>query len=163
MNTTGTNKGGWNDSAMRKFINETLYPAMDPKWRNLIAQSITLASAGNQTQTIVRSVDRLRIPSHAEVGFDVNAVPYTNEISPDAQEKTFRLFTDNNSRIKRTFNGTGAASPWWLRSADAASASAFRNVNNNGNNNSNNANNNNGVCLGSYLSRPSRRKQKAVK
>ena len=148
MNTTGTNKGGWNDSAMRKFINETLYPAMDPKWRNLIAQSITLASAGNQTQTIVRSVDRLRIPSHAEVGFDVNAVPYTNEISPDAQEKTFRLFTDNNSRIKKTFNGTGAASTWWLRSADAASASAFRFVNTNGTSNSIGAYIGIGVCLG---------------
>ena len=148
MNTTNVNKGGWNDSAMRKYINETLYPNMDPKWRNLITPSITLASAGSQSSNIVRSTDYLRIPSHAEVGFDVNAIPYKNEISPDAAEVTFRLYTDNNSRIKKMFNGTGAATNWWLRSADAASASAFRVVLSSGYNSSANATLSNGVCLG---------------
>ena len=128
MNTTSTNVGGWNERALRKWLNEVFYKQMPPQWRNLITPSITLASAGNQSATIVESTDYLRIPSHAEVGFDVAAVPYKNEISADAAEVTFTLYTDNNSRIKKTFNGEGAAQNWWLRSADAGGAAAFRYV-----------------------------------
>ena len=133
MNTTNTNVGGWDACALRKWLNETFFPQMPPKWRNLITPSITLASAGNQSATIVESIDYLRIPAHAEVGFDVAAVPYKNEISADAAEITFSLYTDNNSRIKKTFNGEGAAQYWWLRSADAGGAVAFRHVGNYGN------------------------------
>ncbi len=155
MNTTNTNVGGWDSCAMRTWLNETFFKAMAPNWRNLIAPSITLASAGNRSSNITASTDYLRLPSHAEMGFDVNAVPYVNEINADAAEVTFTLYTDNNSRIKKTFNGDGAAQYWWLRSAEPGGAVAFRNVNNNGNANNNNASNRYGVCLGSYLFRPS--------
>ena len=47
------------------------------------------------------------------------------------------------------------AQNWWLRSAHAASATNFMNVNNNGNSNNNNAANGWFWCVGFLQSRPS--------
>lgn len=148
MNTTNTNVGGWDACALRNWANDTFFKAMSPQWRNLIASSITLASAGNQTSTIVESTDFLRIPSRAEVGFNVSDVPYCNEVSADAAEKTFSLYTDDKSRIKKTFNGEGEARVWWLRSADAGSSAAFAGVYGNGYSYAWAASNSGSVCLG---------------
>ena len=148
MNATNTNVGGWDSCELRTWLNNTFYRALPAWWRNLIASSITLANAGNQSSVITRSTDYLRIPSRAEVGHDVNAVPYKNEVSTDASEVTFSLFTDNNSRIKKTFNGDGSAQNWWLRSAYAGAATQFCNVISYGNASNYNASNSNGVCVG---------------
>lgn len=148
MNTTNTNVGGWNSSNMRKWLNETLFKALPPQWRNLISASYTLASAGNQSAEIIKSIDYMRIPSQSEVGFDINAVPYKNEVSTMASEVTFSQYTDNNSRIKKTYNGEGSAQNWWLRSAEASSSSAFRGVYGNGNANTINASGSYFVCAG---------------
>ena len=61
---------------------------------------------------------------------------------------TFALFTDNNSRIKKTYNGTGSASYWWLRSPEASGSSSFAYVTNGGTSNSNGASNSYGVAFG---------------
>ena len=148
MNSTNTNVGGWDACALRKWLNETLYPALEPRWRNFIALSDTLASAGSQSAEILTSQDRLRIPAQAEVGFDVAAVPYKDEISAEAKEVTFSCYTDNSSRIKKTFNGEGAAQNWWLRSADPGGAVAFRAVYSYGSSATSTANNSYGVCVG---------------
>lgn len=148
MNTSNTNVGGWDSTALRKWLNGTFYKGLQPQWRNLIAEAITLANAGNQTSDITESNDFLRIPSRAEVGFNVNDVPYTNEVASEAAEKTFSLYTDNNSRIKKTFNGEGEARWWWLRSADAGSSTSFAAVYYYGYSNPNNASYSYGVCVG---------------
>jgi len=148
VNPTNNNTGGWDKSELRTWMNETLFKAMPSHWRQMIVESITLASAGAQSATIVSSKDHLRIPSHVEVGFDVSAVPYVNEIDSSAAEKTFSQYTDNNSRIKKQFNGGGSAQWWWLRSADAGGAVVFRAVFAHGTSLTGNADNTNGVCVG---------------
>ena len=148
MNTSDTNVGGWDACALREWMNNTLFRAMASHWRALISQSYTLASAGNKTSTIVKSADYLRIPAHAEVGFDVSAVPYKDEISTDASEKTFSVFTNNASRTFKNYYGEGTAQAWWLRSADSGSASSFRLVGTGGTAYYYTAPTNNGVCVG---------------
>ena len=54
------------------------------------------------------------------------AVPYKNEVDAEADNLTFAVFTDNNSRIRKTFNAEGSAVTWWLRSPDPSSAANFR-------------------------------------
>ncbi len=148
MNSSNTNVGGWDSASLRKWLNETFFKGLPPQWRNLIVESITLSNAGNQTSNIVESNDFLRIPSRAEVGFNVNDVPYTNEVASEAAEKTFILYTDHNSRIKKTFDGEGEARYWWLRSADAGSSTNFAYVDNNGRSYASNASISGGVCVG---------------
>ena len=133
MNQTNTNVGGWDKSEGRQWLNEQIFPnVFPPHWRSLIAKSKTLASEGNLSANILTSVDYLRIPSYAEVGFGINDVPYKNEISATAKEKAFSQYVDSNSRIKKTFNGEGTAQSWWLRSPWASDAIYFAYVNGNG-------------------------------
>ena len=149
MNSSNTNVGGWDTCAMRTWLNGTLFREMPSHWRQLIAQSVTLANAGNKTSTITRSSDYLRIPAHAEMGFDTTAIPYSTEIDSNANEVTFSQYTSNASRIKKNYYGTGTAQNWWLRSADSGSATNFRYVTNNGGNaNIYGASTSYGVCFG---------------
>ena len=148
MNSSNTNAGGWDSCALRTWMNNTLYPKLPVFWRNLIAQSVTKANAGSQSSNITDSLDYLRIPSYMEVGFGSSTVPYNGEADSEAKEKVFSVYTSNASRIKKTFNNTGTAQGWWLRSADAGSSSYFRYVNTNGTSNSHTASNSYGVCVG---------------
>ena len=148
MNGSNTNTGGWDSSAMRTWLNGTLYRGAPSHWRALISQAYTLASAGAKTSTIKRSADYFRIPAHAEMGFDTSAIPYCDEVSSNASEVTFSVYTSNASRIKKNYYGGGTAQYWWTRSADSGSATHFRNVNNGGDGNSTNASTSYGVCVG---------------
>ena len=148
MNTTNTNVGGWDACALRTWLNSTFKNAMPITLRNLVKKSITLANAGNQSSEIIASEDWYRILSTAEVRFDTTAVPYKNEVSSNAAEIAFDQYTDNNSRIKKTYNGEGSAQNYWTRSAESGGAVAFRFVYANGYPNSGNASNSYGVCVG---------------
>ncbi|MBQ2396102.1 MAG: hypothetical protein II304_03540 [Bacteroidales bacterium] len=139
MNTGNTNSGGWNGCSMRTWLNGTMINALPVMLRDMIESVQVLASAGTQSAEIVTSVDKLFLFSEAEVGSSTSAVPYMNEVSANAETKTFSLLTTTSSRIKKTFNGTGSAQNWWLRSPDASSTTHFRIVNYNGSINSTSA------------------------
>lgn len=148
MNSTSTNAGGWPATALRKWLNETLYPTLPPFWRALIKKVTILSSVGETSSDIVSSEDYLYLMSHAEVGFDTSAIPYVNEVDADADNVAFACYTDNNSRIKKYYNGTGSAFTWWLRSPWSSSSSAFAVVGGNGNSYYVNASNSYGVAPG---------------
>lgn len=132
MNSSNSNAGGWDSSDMRTYLNDKVFPALPRKWKAMIKTVEVLASEGGTSATIVTSEDKLFLFSRAEVGFNTTAVPYSIEVDPDAEELTFSIFTDNNSRIRKTYNGTGTAGDWWLRSPDASSAANFCDVGANG-------------------------------
>lgn len=148
MNSTNTNAGGWPATEARDIDNNTIFPAL-PRWiRMLIPKVIVLSSAGATKADIVSSQDYLFRFSHAEVGFDVSSVPYCNEVDADAESVQLPIFTDNSSRIRKTYNGTGSAVTWWLRSPDPGSSTTFRIVSSGGNAYTNTAANGNSVVLG---------------
>ncbi|MBQ8558560.1 MAG: hypothetical protein IJ439_01035 [Tyzzerella sp.] len=148
INSTNINTGGWEASEMRTWLNETMFEALPTIWKSMIESVQVLASIGGQSATIATTIDKLFLFSASEVGFDTAAVPYKNEIDADAEAMQFTLFTDNNSRIKKTFNGEGSAVYWWLRSADASSSTYFRYVYSGGTAGSIGATNTNSVCFG---------------
>ena len=117
---------------MRTWLNETIFAALPRQWQSMIKIVQVRSSIGDTKADISTSNDRLFLLSRAEVGFNVNDVPYKDEVDPDAENVIFALFTDNNSRIKKTYNGTGSASHWWLRSPEASSSSSFAGVYANG-------------------------------
>ena len=148
MNPTNDNTGSWPASEMRDWLNNTLFPALPPFWRSIIAQVQVLSSAGNMSGSIVSSSDHLFLLSQAEVGFNAGDVPYTDEVDSGAAAKTFGVFTDNNSRIRKTFNGAGTANNWWLRSPYPSDATYFMYVHSNGNSYSYPASSTHGVAPG---------------
>ena len=148
MNSSNINTGGWPPCEMRTWLNETIFAALPRQWQSMIKVVQVRSSAGNTSADIVTSNDKLFLLSRAEVGFNTDAVPYKNEVDPDAENVTFALFTDNNSRIKKTYNGEGSASWWWLRSPEASSSSAFAIVHGTGYSSYYNASYSNGVAFG---------------
>jgi hypothetical protein len=88
-----------------------------------------MSSIGDTKADISTSEDKIFLLSQAELGWNTTEVPYKNEVDADAENVTFALFTDNNSRIKKTYNGEGTATTWWLRSPVASSSSHFCAVN----------------------------------
>jgi hypothetical protein len=151
MNSTNTNTTSWKDCSMRNFLSTTVYNALPQQWKALIKQVNVLTSAGGTSETIITTQDKLFLLSYAEVGFGVNEVPYKNEIDASAEQKTFAIFTDNNSRIRKTYNGEGAATGWWLRSPGAAISTYFCGVYNGGSPNGSNASGSYGVAFGFCL------------
>ena len=87
---------------------------------------VVLSSVGETKADIVQSEDWLYLRSHAEMGWDTSAVPYKNEVDAKAEEIALTVYTDNNSKIKKYYNGTGTAAAWWLRSPEASGSTAFR-------------------------------------
>ena len=148
MNTSNTNSGGWPATAMRTWLNETLYNELPMFWRCLIKQVNVLSSKGASSAEIVSSADYLYLMSQNEVGFNLDQAPYAGEVDSNAENVTFTLYTDNNSRIKKTYNGTGSASNWWLRSPASGSSTGFTSVTGSGASANGNANNINGVAPG---------------
>ncbi len=129
MNTSSnTNVGGWPETTMRKWLNETMLYNLPTVWRNVIKSVQVLSSAGNTSASIVTSIDKLFLFSQAEVGFNKSDVPYCNEVAEGAESVQFPIFTDNASRIKKPYNGTGTAAYWWLRSPVASSSTYFAGV-----------------------------------
>ena len=149
MNSANVNTGGWASSLMRTYLNETIFPELPYIWRAIIQEVQVMSSIGDTKATISTSIDKLFLFSQAEVGFNSSDVPYVNEVDASATNVTFTLFTDNNSRIKKYYNGTGSASYWWLRSPVSSSSSNFCSVISNGSSYSNHgASTSNGVAFG---------------
>ena len=149
MNSSNTNVGGWPDTAMRSWLNTTMINNLPTVWRNVIKPVRVLSSAGQTSANIVTSIDKLFLFSQAEVGFQTTEVPYSNEVDAGADNKTFTLFTSNNSRIKKTYNGTGTASSWWLRSPLSSNTAYFMGVGSSGgSHNDYSATYSFGVCFG---------------
>lgn len=123
MNTTNTNIGGWNDSAMRQFCNGRVYDAFPTEWRSIIKQVQIPSTAGNMSRDIVYSKDYVYLPSYVEV-FNTIEDPYASE------GKVIAFFNTDADRIK-TMNGT--ASIWYLRSADVSYNNYFKTVSMQGN------------------------------
>lgn len=116
MNGSGTNSGGWNGSAMRNTQMPAIlntFPA-ELTADGAIKYVDVLASAGNQSTSLVISSDRLRLHSIAELGLS-----YSYAVSGEGTK--YAYYTSGN-RVK-TVGST--ASTYWTRSPVTKSASSF--------------------------------------
>ena len=93
MNPTNTNEGGWDACEMRTFLNSRFYEALPYEWQAAIKSVKVKASAGNQSQEIVTSEDKIYLAANREVGGWTSS-PYVDE--GDA----ISFFTSNAARIK---------------------------------------------------------------
>ncbi len=137
MNSTSTNVGGWPASAMRTYVNTTVYNALPSDLQNVIATTTIVSGHGSTSgEANFTSSDKLYLLSTKEVwGKDGTS----NIISNDTAEAETRqldyyknngVTTSNYRGAIKQYNGTN--SYWWLRSATSSYTSYFFPVNNNG-------------------------------
>ena len=135
MKASNTNAtvGGWPSTAIDEWLNDTFIKNnLPPIWRSVIKAVRVLSHNGyNDEETIVEAQDKLFLFSQREV-FGNTGIPYRDEVDADAEDKMFPIFTNNNARIRKTYNGEGSAVYWWLRSPYSGSSSNFAFVNNAG-------------------------------
>lgn len=139
INSSSTNSGGWNGSAMR----HTQMPAILNTFpAELIADGAikyvdVLASTGSSSTSLVTSSDRLRLHSIVELGL-------SHAYAVSGEGTKYAYYTSGN-RVKTV---GGAASIYWTRSPHTSSNYRFCYVSASGSANDNTANNSHGVACG---------------
>ena len=145
MNTSDSNSGGWNKSAMRYYIlgstnvqngNATSDCTINPVKNSLMAalpedlravlKPMTIYSdntggGSNTASYVTTTVDYLPLLSEYEVQ---GTRSYANSAEQNHQAQ-YQYYKNGNSKIKYKHNGTSTAAYWWLRSVHATNLGAF--------------------------------------
>ena len=109
MNTTATNSGGYGSTVMRTYLNNKVYESLPESLKNVITPTCKYSSSGSKSCVLEYVVDKLWLPSAAEVNTDISTDPYVYEGRP------YPIYTTNKSKIKSQ-STNGADWYWWLRS-----------------------------------------------
>ena len=153
MNGTSTNKGGWKDSEMRKYLNcskdgksavgngdlecssmsgtATIYDSLPEPLKNAIIDTRVVSGHGNNSGDNCTTTDKIYLLATAEIWENGS----NNQINYDtARDKTRQLdyyakepktTTDSGHRGKAIKKKDDSATSWWLRSADSISSTVF--------------------------------------
>ncbi len=137
MNASNTNVNGWDGSAMRTSIMQTLLSQLPADLQSVIKPVLKKATSGNKETTITTSTDKLWLPSIIEItGGGVAPASGDGYKDEGVQYEYWRTIKDganpapnaaNPDRVK-TAGDDGAATVYWLRSPYVGNATSFCNV-----------------------------------
>ena len=138
MNTSNTNTGGWNGSAMRGRM--STYKSQLPATLRNVIKTVKKKSGtgGGSSSGTQQTNDDLFLLSEIEI-FG------TTTYSVAGEGTQYEWYKAGNSRIKKV---NGSAYSWWERSPHSGNTDSFCIVNSSGNANSNGAFSSNGVSFG---------------
>ena len=128
MNSTDTNVGGWPASAMRTYVNTTVYNALPSDLQNVIATTTVVSGHGSTSgEANFTSSDKLYLLSTKEVG---NGGTDRDTAEAETRQldyyKSNGVTTSNYSGAIKQYNGSNYY--WWLRSAYSANTNTFLRV-----------------------------------
>lgn len=143
MNKRMTNKGGWRDSEMRLWLNETIFHMLPDELQEIIIPRRIVQTMDGEALV---SEDKLWLPSFTEMFGKENAEDWA---PADTDEMQMELFTTEHSRVKEVpGNGTWW---YWLRSPFGSDSAYFCIVSSHGYAYYNSASNAHGVAFGFCL------------
>lgn len=129
MNTTETNVGGWNSSALRAWLNGDFYTNLPDSVKPYIKDRTFQTSQGNKSTALQSATDKIWLPREYEIfGETVTAVA-TEHTNGNAEQ--FPIFAVAANRIKTT-GQSGSAYWWWESSPHASYATTFCGVTSSG-------------------------------
>lgn len=123
MNSSNTNSGGWQNSAMRTTHLPAILNMMPAEVKAAIRDVQKKSSAGNQSSSIQTTSDKLFLLSEIEI-FGSTTYSFAGE------GKQYAYYQAGNSKVK---NLSGSASYWWERSPCSSNSATFCRVDRNGN------------------------------
>lgn len=135
MNTSSTNVGGWDGSAMRTATMATLLSQLPADLQGVIKPVLKKTTSGNAASTITTSTDKLWLLSVIEIMGDISPANGAGYVGEGEQYEYWRTIKDgagtgtaaNPDRIK-TAGDNGAAVVWWLRSPRVGNSTRFHHV-----------------------------------
>lgn len=122
MNSSNTNSGGWQNSAMRTTHLPAILNMMPAEVKAAIRDVQKKSSAGNQSSSIQTTNDKLFLLSEIEI-FGSTTYSFAGE------GKQYDYYKAGNSKVK---NLSGSANAWWERSPISSGSTAFCRVYSNG-------------------------------
>ena len=138
MNSSNTNSGGWQNSAMRTTHLPAILNMMPAEVKAAIRDVQKKSSAGNQSSSIQTTNDKLFLLSEIEI-FGSTTYSFAGE------GKQYDYYKAGNSKVK---NLSGSANAWWGRSPRSSDSTRFCNVYSDGTANATNAGYSRGVAFG---------------
>lgn len=147
MNSSNTNAGGWDDSAMRTSTMATLLSQLPSDLQGVIKQVNKKATAGGASTSITTSADKLWLFAEVEVT-GTTLAGYAGEGEQYEYWKTVKDGTVAADRIKYLSNGSGSADLWSLRSPGVSDSTSFRHISSTGSVNNISASYASGVSFG---------------
>ena len=137
FNNAYTNVGGWRDSAVRAYMNQTIYNFLPKDLQSVISSTKVISSHGSTSgETNFETQDKLYLLSAHEVyenGANNQISMYDTTYNETRQldyYKNSSTTTSNYATTIKRYNGTD--SNWWLRSAHSDASASFLSVSNNG-------------------------------
>ena len=122
MNSTSTNVGGWPASAMRTYVNTTVYNALPSELQNVIATTTVVSGHGGTAgEANFTSSDKLYLLSIKEVWDGEIVVIDTAEAETRQLDyyKNNGVTTDNYDGAIKQYNGSNYF--WWMRTPNSYS------------------------------------------
>ena len=123
MNSSDINSGGWTSCAMRSTHLPAILALMPTEVQNGIREVNKLTSAGNRSDTINTTADKLFLLSEIEI---FGRTTY----SKSGEGSQYAYYSAGNSTVKKF---SGSAYFWWERSPDSFATAYFCCVNGYGN------------------------------
>ena len=123
MNSSNTNSGGWQNSAMRTTHLPAILNMMPAEVKAAIRDVQKKSSAGNQSSSIQTTNDKLFLLSEIEI-FGSTTYSFAGEGTQ------YAYYQAGNSKVK---NRSGSADNWWERSPYSSGSTNFCRVNSKGN------------------------------
>ena len=135
MNLTNTSVGGWPASAMRTYVNDTVYNVLPSDLKNVIAETTVVSGHGSTSgEENFTSSDKLYLLSPKEVwGKDETSISHDTAEAETRQLDYYKnkgATTSNYSEAIKQYNGLNTI--WWLRTANSYSTHNFSPVHSNG-------------------------------
>lgn len=118
-NYNSTNKGGWDKSKMRNDYMQRLFKLLPVELQNVIKTVDKFTGGGKDNKELIKSQDKLFLPSQVEVFDDEDDVV-------KGEGERYPYFADINNRIAK--RGGGSNVWWWLRSPYVAYSTYFCSV-----------------------------------
>ena len=109
------NKGGWEYSEMRTYVNSDILGALPTELKNAIIDTTVVSGHGPNDSANFTTTDKLYLLSTVEVGFDVSYDTAKTET------RTLDYYATNNTNAARVKKLNNIPKYWWLRSATANS------------------------------------------
>ena len=137
FNSTNTNKGGWRDSMMRTYINDTIYNSLPSDLQNVITTTKVISGHGStRGETNFETQDKLYLLSSEEIWKDFSSssnAQYDTSTGTSKQLDYYKnqgVTTSSYAGASKQYNGSNSL--WWLRSASSTDLVRFIRVLNGG-------------------------------
>ena len=139
FNSTDTNVGGWKDSELRTYVNETIYNALPNDLQNVITTTKVISGHNySDGETNFETQDKLYLLSSEEIYSDFASSSQASDDTSVGTSKQLDYYKNqgvtfnNYAGAIKQYNGNNYY--WWLRSAESSivNTGSFLGVFNNG-------------------------------